>query len=80
MPLLVAACAAVLWGRPGVRQYPGQHAEAIDSRPDGGALVRKHLAEPGATITESKLLRDSLGIEREVDIVVEGQFVSFRLG
>jgi hypothetical protein len=38
-------------------------------------LVRQHVAQPGVTVTESKLLRDAvLGIEREVDIVVEGKF------
>lgn len=38
-------------------------------------LVRQQLAQPGVTVTESKFLRDTvLGIEREVDIVVEGEF------
>ncbi|MCP3782250.1 hypothetical protein NLX85_02545 [Micromonospora sp. A3M-1-15] len=38
-------------------------------------LVRQHFAQPGATVTESKLLRDSvLGVQREVDIVIEGEF------
>lgn len=38
-------------------------------------IVREHYAQPGVTITESKLLRDAVtGIEREVDVVVEGQF------
>ena len=37
-------------------------------------LVRQHVAQPGVTVTESKFLRDAvLGIEREVDIVVEGK-------
>jgi hypothetical protein len=36
-------------------------------------LVREHLAQPGVTVTESLLLTDSvLGVEREVDIVIEG--------
>jgi len=35
-------------------------------------FVRKHWAQPGVTITESKFLHDArLGIDREVDIVVE---------
>ncbi len=38
-------------------------------------LVREHLAAPGVTVTESKYLRDAvLGIDREVDIVIEGEF------
>jgi hypothetical protein len=38
-------------------------------------LVREHLAGPGVTVTESKFLRDAvLGIDREVDIVIEGAF------
>ena len=38
-------------------------------------LVRQHFAQPGVTITESKELRDAvLGIDREVDIVIEGEF------
>jgi hypothetical protein len=38
-------------------------------------LVRQHFAQSGVTVTESKFLRDAvLGIEREVDIVVEGKF------
>ena len=38
-------------------------------------LVRKHYAQPGVTVTESKLLRDPhADIDREVDIVVEGSF------
>lgn len=38
-------------------------------------LVRQHFAQPGVTVTESKMLLDaSLGIEREVDIVIEGEF------
>jgi hypothetical protein len=38
-------------------------------------LLRQHVAQPGVTVTESKFLRDVvLGIEREVDIVVEGEF------
>jgi hypothetical protein len=37
-------------------------------------LVRQHFAQPGVTITESKELRDAvLGIDREVDIVIEGE-------
>jgi hypothetical protein len=37
-------------------------------------LVRQHFAQPGVTVTESKMLRDAgLGIEREVDIVIEGE-------
>ena len=37
-------------------------------------LVRQHFAQPGVTITESKELRDDrLGIDREVDIVIEGE-------
>lgn len=36
-------------------------------------MVREHSAAPDVTITESKLLRDSItGFEREVDIVIEG--------
>jgi hypothetical protein len=38
-------------------------------------LVRRDVAQPGVTVTESKFLRDAvLGIEREVDIVIEGEF------
>jgi hypothetical protein len=38
-------------------------------------FVRQHWAQPGVTVTESKMLRDAvLGIDREVDIVVEGSF------
>jgi hypothetical protein len=38
-------------------------------------LVRQHFAQPGVTVTESKMLLDAdLGIEREVDIVIEGEF------
>jgi hypothetical protein len=38
-------------------------------------FVRQHGAQPGVTVTESKFLHDaSLGIDREVDIVVEGTF------
>jgi hypothetical protein len=38
-------------------------------------LVREHLAQPGVTITESKFLRDAvLRIDREVDVVIEGEF------
>jgi len=38
-------------------------------------FVRKHLAKPGVTVTESKLLHDVvLGADREVDVVVEGEF------
>jgi hypothetical protein len=38
-------------------------------------LVRQHFAQAGVTVTESKLLRDAvLDIEREVDIVIEGEF------
>jgi hypothetical protein len=38
-------------------------------------FVRQHSAQPGVTVTESKFLHDaSLGIDREVDIVVEGSF------
>jgi hypothetical protein len=38
-------------------------------------LVREHLARPGVTITESKFLRDAvLRIDREVDVVIEGEF------
>jgi hypothetical protein len=38
-------------------------------------FVRQHWAQPGVTVTESKLLRDAvLGTDREVDIVVEGSF------
>jgi hypothetical protein len=38
-------------------------------------LVREHFAQPGVTVTESKMLRDAvLGIECEVDIVIEGEF------
>lgn len=37
-------------------------------------LVRSHLASPDVKVTESKLLLDAhLGIEREVDVVIEGQ-------
>jgi hypothetical protein len=37
-------------------------------------LVRQHLAQPDVTVTESKELRDAvLGIDREVDIVIEGE-------
>ncbi len=38
------------------------------------AAVRKHLARPGVVVTESKMLRDARGIDREVDVVVEGDF------
>lgn len=38
-------------------------------------FVRKHWAQPGVTVTESKFLHDArLGVDREVDIVVEGNF------
>lgn len=38
-------------------------------------LVRQHFAQPGVTVTESKMLHDAvLDIEREVDIVIEGEF------
>jgi hypothetical protein len=38
-------------------------------------FVRKHLAKPDVTVSESKLLRDvRLGTDREVDVVVEGKF------
>jgi hypothetical protein len=38
-------------------------------------FVRKHTAGAGVTVTESRLLRDKrLGVDREVDIVVEGTF------
>jgi hypothetical protein len=38
-------------------------------------LVRQQPAQPGVTVIESKFLRDAvLGIEREADIVVEGEF------
>jgi hypothetical protein len=38
-------------------------------------FVRQHTAAQSVTVTESKLLPDSqLGVNREVDIVVEGQF------
>ena len=37
-------------------------------------MVRQQLAQPGVTVTESKLLMDAvLGVEREVDIVIEGE-------
>ncbi|WP_328440578.1 hypothetical protein OHA71_32830 [Streptomyces sp. NBC_00444] len=37
-------------------------------------LVRQHYARPGVTVTESKMLLDAVrGIEREVDIVIEGE-------
>ena len=37
--------------------------------------VRKHTAAPGVTVTESKELAGGLlGIPREVDVVVEGDF------
>jgi hypothetical protein len=37
-------------------------------------LARQQLATPGVTVTESKLLVDKvLGIEREVDVVIEGE-------
>jgi hypothetical protein len=38
-------------------------------------LVRQHFAQAGVTVTESKMLRDAvLDIEREIDIVIEGEF------
>lgn len=38
-------------------------------------LVRKHYAQPGVSVTESKFLHDShVGIDREVDVVIEGNF------
>lgn len=38
-------------------------------------LVRQHFTQAGVTVTESKMLRDAvLEIEREVDIVIEGEF------
>ena len=38
-------------------------------------LVRQHYARPGVTVTESKILLDVVrGIEREVDVVIEGDF------
>ena len=37
-------------------------------------LVRQHFAKPGVTVTESKMLVDAVrGIEREDDIVIEGE-------
>jgi hypothetical protein len=37
-------------------------------------LVRQHFAGPGVTVTESRFLRDAvLDVEREVDIVIEGE-------
>ncbi|MFJ7213736.1 hypothetical protein [Amycolatopsis sp. NPDC098790] len=37
-------------------------------------LARQQLAAQGATVTESQLLVDNvLGIEREVDVVIEGE-------
>jgi hypothetical protein len=38
-------------------------------------LVRQHFAQAAVTVTESKMLRDSvLDIDREVDIVIAGKF------
>lgn len=38
-------------------------------------MMREHYAQPGVTITESKFLRDAVtGIQREVDVVIEGTF------
>jgi len=38
-------------------------------------FVREHFAEPGVVVTESKMLCDAvMDIEREVDIVIEGEF------
>jgi hypothetical protein len=38
-------------------------------------LVRQHFAQAGVTVTESKMLRDAvLDMNREVDIVIEGEF------
>jgi hypothetical protein len=38
-------------------------------------LMRQHFAQAGVTVTESKMLHDAvLDIEREVDIVIEGEF------
>ncbi|MET9785430.1 hypothetical protein [Streptomyces canus] len=37
--------------------------------------MRQHYAQPGVTVTESKMLFDAVrGIEREVDVVIEGEF------
>jgi hypothetical protein len=37
-------------------------------------MVREHYVQPHVTITESKFLRDAVtGIEREVDVVIEGE-------
>src|SRR5205823_1149422 len=39
------------------------------------AFVRTHLATPGVTVTESKMLRDAVSDEDpEVDVVIEGEF------
>lgn len=38
-------------------------------------FVRKQMAAPGVTVSESKFLPDAaLGVDREVDVVVEGEF------
>ena len=38
-------------------------------------FVRKHTADAGVTVTESKMLHDGqLGVDREVDVVIEGTF------
>jgi hypothetical protein len=43
-------------------------------------FVRQHNAQPGITVTESKFLRNAtLGVDREVDIVVEGSFDGDRI-
>ncbi|MER7680825.1 hypothetical protein [Streptomyces sp. NPDC096934] len=37
--------------------------------------MRQHFAQPGVTVTESKMLIDAVrNIEREVDVVIEGEF------
>ncbi|MEU8945326.1 hypothetical protein [Streptomyces sp. NPDC048489] len=37
-------------------------------------LVRQHFAQPCVTVTESKMLIDAVrDIEREVDVVIEGE-------
>jgi hypothetical protein len=39
------------------------------------AILRENWAKPGVVVTESKMLRDAvLGIDCEVDVVVEGVF------
>ena len=60
---------------PGQAAFPQDDRHLITPFQAIVRLVREHLAQPGVTITESKFLRDAvLRIDREVDVVIEGEF------